>query len=171
MAEEVRADETQEVTPATEVDEQKGHQQEADGDSAGDLPGWAKSQLEKARREAASYRTQLREAQEKLGKAKSEDEFNAVVTELNQKLAERDRELVLERYGITEDEASLIVGDGVDDWEAKAKLVQSLKAVKEPEKAEPPATKRPPQGGRESSRDNGGTVDPVELARRARARR
>lgn len=145
--------------------------QEAQEQPKDSLPEWAQSQLEKARKEAASYRTQLREAQEQLGQAKSEEEFNKVVSELNSKLAERERELVLERYGISEEESSLVVGDGVEDWEAKAKLIQSLKKTAEPAKVEPPATDRPPKGGRESSRETSGTVDPMELARRARARR
>ena len=66
---------------------------EADENNVDSLPEWARKSLNKANTEAASYRTQLREAQEALAKAKSPEDFAKINEQLvaaNHKLMIRD---------------------------------------------------------------------------------
>lgn len=64
-------------------------------------------EMEQARKDAANYRTQLREAQEALKNAKSPEDIEAVVKASNEKIANLEREILTRDLA---SEASLPVG-------------------------------------------------------------
>lgn len=85
------------------------------------LPEWARKQLTKANAEAASYRTQLREAQDRLGSAKTIEDFEAARLESEKALAAKDREIVALKYKLPSRLASRLQGNSLDELEADAK--------------------------------------------------
>lgn len=66
-----------------------------DEETVDNLPDWARKSLTKANEEAAKYRTELREAQSNLAKAKTQEEFETAVAELNGKIASLERSLLI----------------------------------------------------------------------------
>lgn len=80
-------------TPAPEAPKEpaKIETTEAPAENADSLPEWARKSLNKANTEAASYRTQLREAQEALAKAKAPEDFEKI----QQALAETQHRLTI----------------------------------------------------------------------------
>jgi hypothetical protein len=137
-------------------------------DTAGldELPDWARKRLTKANAEAANYRTRLRDAETKLGSAKTVEEFETAVTDLktaNERLeAELLRERVARKFDLPDDLAGRLHGATVEELEADAKALAKY--------ASTPAT--PPgslSGGLDPSDDD--VFDPVAEARKARAAR
>lgn len=157
-----------EANSAGSTDPQGVTDPQAGGDEGEDnLPEWARERLSKANREAASYRTQLRELQEKTKEYKTVEEFNSAMSELSEKIAAKDRELIAEKYRIDEDMREFIVGTTAEEWEASAKKLSERIAG---QKETPPRTETPPAGSRK--REPVGSNDsPAEAALRALKRR
>lgn len=130
-------------------------------------PAFLKKELERTRRESANYRTQLREAQDKLTGAKTPEEVAAATKELVDKLAASDtaltRERVARKTNLPDELAARLVGtteaELMADAKALAKLVQSKPEV-DPDDLD---------GGLTPSRE--GKFDPVAEARKARRSR
>ncbi len=87
------------------------------------LPEWAQKELRQARRDAASYRTQLREAEPLMAKARElEDAQKTQAERLQDALSARDGELsalkaeltrsrVLRQFGLPDEMAEFLSGD------------------------------------------------------------
>ncbi|MCQ9385123.1 hypothetical protein [Brevibacterium moorei] len=157
---------TPEVEP--EENEQPNDQENVEPDKDDDLPEWARKRIEKANKEAASYRTQLRETQEKLKDAKTPEEIQALSAEFAEQLKVKDRELVIAQHQIPEEYHVLVTGDTPEEWEASAALIEKLRGDKTP--PAPPETKTPPQGGRKGN-EAPSDEDYLAKARRALKRR
>lgn len=138
-------------------------------ESSDDLPEWARERISKANREAASYRSQLRDLQERTKEYKTVEEFNSAMSDLASRLAEKDRELIAERYRIDDDMREFIVGETAEEWEASAKKLSERLSKPAPEPT-PPPTQTPPSGSRK--REAAASTDsPAEAALRALKRR
>lgn len=134
-----------------------------------ELPEWVRGELTKARGEAARYRVQLREAKEALGKAKTPEEFEAAVSELNEKIAAMEQTTL--RNEVAAD-AKLpkamwdrIKGSTREELEADAKALAAL--VVHEDSGEPESL----SGGLDPSSDDDGETDPAKLARKYGRRR
>lgn len=131
-----------------------------------DAPEWMRKQLQKANREAASYRTQLREAQESAKSAVAQAELDAIVKAVNDKLdatesrnRELEKKLIISDYHLSDDAADLI-GDDPEKWEERAKKLSELSAP----------SNQPQGSGRLSGRQGTGAVtQTVSAAERAKA--
>ncbi|MGW1836962.1 hypothetical protein [Streptomyces sp. NPDC002067] len=127
------------------------------------LPEWARKELTKVRGEAASYRTRLRDAEERLSEAKSPEEFEAALAEVKTKNAELERTVlvgsVARRFELPDEFASRLRGDTAEELEADAKTLRSLLA---------PAAPAALAGGLNPSDEDDGEMDPRALARRSR---
>lgn len=151
-----------------EPESQAGSGEESSETSVDDeLPEWARERISKANREAASYRTQLRELQDKTKEYKTVEEFNSAMEELNTKLAARDRELIAETHRIPEDMREFIIGENAEDWEASAKKLSERLATADPT---PPPTSTPPSGARKKAPAEI-TADPAAAALKTLHRR
>lgn len=133
-----------------------------------ELPEWARKQLRKANNEAASYRTQLREVEEKFKDAKTDAELEQILKPLNERLSEyeqksRDleRKLIIKDHGLSDELAEFITGDSPEDWEAQAKKLSELAASGSSGQLERQRGLRG-RNGAEPNRD----FDPAERARR-----
>lgn len=119
----------------TQNEEQaQGQVEETSPSSTDDLPEWARKQISKANREAASYRTQLREIEEKFQNAMTEAELEATLKPLNEQLSQSEartrdleRQLVIYKHGLDEELEEFITGDDPTSWEAQAKKLAALK--------------------------------------------
>jgi predicted nucleic acid-binding Zn-ribbon protein len=84
--------------------------------------------LQKTRKEAASYRTKLRDAEDKLSKAKTPEEYETAVEELRSTNSKLEHSLlvakVATKYGLPEDLASRLSGDDQKALEEDAKSLQ-----------------------------------------------
>ncbi|MCG8926645.1 hypothetical protein [Lentzea sp. CC55] len=140
---------------ATEVDGDEGHE--------GDLPAWARKKLEKANAQAASYRTQLREAQTSLENAKTPEEVAAATAALTEKVQELEHQLVREqvarKYELPDELAALLTGKTADELEAVAKTLQKYAPAGDPLVL---------GGGLTPDDGDDGEMDPRKLARRTR---
>lgn len=116
-----------------------------------ELPDWARKQLKKARDEAASYRVQLREVEEKFKGAKTDAELEEQLKPLQEKLtaqaeanAELERQLIIRDYGLDKDLAEFVTGENAEEWETKAKALSERLGASNSEKRFGPG--RPPAG-------------------------
>ncbi len=130
-----------------------------------ELPDWAKKELSRVRGEAANWRTQLREAQDALGKAKTPEEFEAATSELASKVTELEGQLmrstVARKYELPDELAARLRGDTEEELEKDAKTLQKLIAPAAPESL---------GGGLTPNGDDDDEMDPRKLARRTRRR-
>ncbi|MEU7030055.1 hypothetical protein AB0A60_25660 [Streptomyces sp. NPDC046275] len=145
-------------------DEQKPDDKAGAGAAEDELPDWARKELAKVRGEAAGYRTRLRDAETKLGEAKSPEEFEAALAEVKQKNAELEHSLVAasvaRKYDLPEALAGRLRGATPEELEADAKALQAFVTP-----AAPPSL----GGGLTPSDDeDDGEMDPRKLARRTR---
>jgi hypothetical protein len=131
-----------------------------------ELPEWARNQITKANAEAANYRTKLREAEQRLGSAKSPGEVETALAELRDTNATLERQLLVRDVGskaaLPDDLAELLKGSTREELEAHAKKLQQY------------ATPAPPvslRGGLDPTDDGDTETDPRELARRYGGRR
>lgn len=136
-----------------------------DEDKDSELPEWAQSELSRARREAANYRTSLREAQAALEGAKTPEEFEAATTKLTDRIAELELEVLTAKvardHNLPTELASRLKGNTEEELAADAKNLQKFAP-----------TKRQPErlgGGLDPQDDD--NFDPVAAARKARASR
>lgn len=124
---------TQQTQEAAENDQAGNTSAESNSSSAQgseELPDWVRKQLKKARDEAASYRTQLRDAEEKFKGAKTDAELEATLKPLQERLeqssrdnAELERQLIIRDHGLDKDLAEFVTGDDAEEWEKKAKAL------------------------------------------------
>lgn len=155
--------ETPEAQPADKSDEKPETPEppEEKGDRDDELPEWARRKLTKANAEAAKYRARLREVEEQLKEAKTPEEFEKAVAEIQARNAELEaallRERVARKFNLPDDLAARLLGSTVEELEADAKVLQKY-AV-----APPPGDLR---GGLDPSDEE--DFDPVEAARWAR---
>lgn len=126
--------------------------------------------LAETRREAAGYRTRLREAEERLGKAKTPEEFTAAVQEFQEKHRALEQELtrtkVATAHNLPNDLAALLKGETEDELKAHAKVLAKYAA---------PAVGVPAGdlgGGLDPSDTTGDleSLTPAELAKRVNVR-
>lgn len=143
--------------------EQDGEEKAKDGIDA--LPEWAQKELTRARTEAANYRTQLREAQDKLSNAKTPEEVDAAISELREQNEKLERAIVVgkvaQKYKLSDLLASRLQGTTEAELEADAALLA---------KALPPETPTPPSvsGGLDPQDEEDSEIDPRKLAARFR---
>lgn len=122
------ANESEPAEVETSTEQTEGNESESQKDEAGepelDLDS-AKKALAKARNEAGKYRTRLRDAEDKLSKAKTPEEFEAAVTELRDTNAKLERDLLVERVArkaaLPEELAELLQGSTEAELQAHAK--------------------------------------------------
>lgn len=137
-------------------------------------PEALRKELTEARGEAASYRTQLRDAQAKLAAAKTPEEFQAAVQGFNEQMLAKDREIVAVRHNLPEALAARLQGSTPEELEADAKALAALVTPQAP--AAPPAPapsnlSEGPAGGRTPGHINAEPSDPGALARQYGGRR
>ena len=126
----------------------EGERQEGDADEEGsdeDLPDWAQRKLAKANREAASYRTQLRELQNTTKDAKTPEEFAAAIADATMVL---ERDLVIAQHGLPADLTPLLAGKTREEMEANAKTLQRY-------------VQRPPKGNLRGGLTPDGPANPL----------
>lgn len=96
-----------------------------DGDHA-ELPAWALKQLQKARKDAANYRTKFAEANERLSKAVSPEDFEAARNDLATAKLELDTERIANRYGLPDEMRQVLAGKTTEEVEAHAKILSKF---------------------------------------------
>ena len=135
------------------------------------LPGWARAELGRARSEAASYRTQLRTAQEQLSHALTQEDVADALAPVQQQLAQAERTNLLFRVAgdIPATFHSLLTGETEAEIAASAEALRpqlnipgSLPAPRDG--AEPSGGLSPQGGGMDSNLQ--GT--PAEIAARVK---
>lgn len=123
-------EEQEQPDPENNGDEQNPEPDEAPKEDENALPDWARNKLTKANNEAASYRTQLREAQAMLAKAKSPEEFEAAVAEFNERLAETElnaaKATAALKYNLPDTLVARLQGSTPEELEADAKALSEL---------------------------------------------
>lgn len=146
---------------------------EESSDKGDELPDWARKQIEKANKEAASYRVQLREVEEKFKGAKTDADLEAALKPLNEKLDESEarsrdleRKLIIREFGLDDDLAEFVTGDSAEEWERKAKALAERIA---PDTQEEQSFVRRTPSGRNGNQTQS-PVDPSEAAKRIIAR-
>ncbi|MCC2278897.1 hypothetical protein LKL35_26225 [Streptomyces sp. ET3-23] len=135
--------------------------EEPSGEDA--LPEWARKELAKVRGEAANYRTRLRDAETKLGEAKSPDEFEAALSELRAQNAELERSVlrasVARKYELPDDLADALRGEDEAALAAHAKVLAKYIPAPAPQSL---------GGGLTPDDGEDGEMDPRKLARLSR---
>jgi len=130
-----------------------------------ELPEWAKTERTQLRAEAANYRTRLREAETKLGEAKTPEEYEAAVTDLREQNAKLEKSILVNKvagkHKLNAVLSDRLRGDTEEELEADAILLASTAAFVAPV---PEAL----EGGLNPSEDPDGDMDPRELATRFR---
>lgn len=149
--------------------EQNPPAQEAKAGDVKSLPQWAQDLISQVRGEAANYRTQLRESQNALEKAKTPEDIEKATTELREANARLERDLLIERvaakHNLPEDLKVRLKGDTEKDLDADAAALAKF-APKVEKKVDPETL----SGGLNPD-DSGDTFDPVAEARKARTTR
>jgi hypothetical protein len=137
----------------------------ADEERDGELPDWARKRLTRANAEAANYRTKLRDAEARLGQAKTVEDFEAATKDLRETNERLERQLlvsdVARKHGLPDDLAARLQGSTKEELEADAKALQKYAAPA------PPASLA---GGLDPN-DDSDPFDPVKAARAARTTR
>lgn len=162
--------ETQEVEQQTEgTENENGESTEEETQESKDaaLPEWAQKELARVRSEAADRRVQLREAQEALSKAKTPEEFEAATKDLSEKVANLERQIlvnnVASQFDLPPTLAARLSGDTEEELKADAKmLAQFIVTDSEPESL---------GGGLNPGGSSDESFDPVAASRKARSSR
>lgn len=160
--------EEQEVAAGSTEEGGKGDDKpdEDKGEENDDLDPKARALVTRANSEAAKYRTQLREAQEALGKAKSNEEFETVVKDLNAKIAKLEddnaRARAIAKYELPSELASELDDVPAGSVEKIAKALAKYAAAD--------GGNRGVKGGLNPN-EGPDDFDPVAAARKARRRR
>lgn len=127
-------------------------------------PEVLRKELTSARAEAANYRTKLREAEAKLSKAKTVEEFEAATSDLRGQIEALERQILLNNvaaeFELPPALAKRLSGNTEEELKADAKELQKLIVPAAPESL---------SGG--LTPDSGDDFDPVKAARQARKRR
>jgi len=92
------------------------------------------AEVEKTRREAAGYRTRLRDAEAKLAEAKTPDDIEAAVAEFREANARLEREIVVtkvaSKYNLPAELAARLQGTDEAALDADAKVLAALVTTK-----------------------------------------
>lgn len=156
-------DSTEGTTGAEEVTEGQQNGSTEGTESTELSPEQLKKELEKVRKEAAGYRTKLRDAESKLTNAKTPEEFEAARTELANANKALERELMVERAGrgLPDELRAVLKGDTEEELKAHAAVLMKYA----------PAQEAPPEklgGGLNAGSGGGDDFDVKEIARKAR---
>lgn len=152
-----------------------------EGQDEASLPEWARAAIKRGNDEAASYRTQLREAQGKLAEAKTPEDIAAATKEWQEKFEASEKQrvetelsaartLAQTTLGLTELQASRLVGTNADEITADAKAFATDLGLINPDGTPVPPKRerrqRTPGGGLDGGGAGGGTekYDPAALA-------
>lgn len=131
-----------------------------------DLPEWARKKLTSANAEAANYRTQLREAQDALSKAKTPEEVTAAIADTQAKYAQLETQLArttaAAKHNLPPELAARVQGNTPEEMDADAKALAKFAVV--------PAAPGDLSGGLDPSSSDE-SWDPVAEAAKARAAR
>lgn len=150
-----------------EGDKPEGQTPEGDKPAEDELPEWARKELTKARGDAASYRTRLREAEAKLAEAKTPEDIEAAVADLKAANADLERQIVVRdvaaKHNLPPALAKRLTGSTPEELEADAKELAKLVAPA-------PTTPSSPAGGLNPGDNDDSPSDPRTLARVARRR-
>ena len=99
--------------------------QQADPNDA--LPEWARTKLSEANAQAASYRTKLREAEERLKSSKTVDEYVSATSALTDTIKGLERELLIRdvaaEYKLPKELAARLSGETKEELDADAKAL------------------------------------------------
>lgn len=137
-------------------------------DDVDSLPEWARKSLTAANQEAAKYRTQLREVQDKLKDAKTPEEVDAITRELSEKATKAELDAARERAGRKFGLPDAVVGRLTGDDEAAILAdAESLAPLFGKQQASPPPPT--PSGGREPKRGTADEESPVDAYKKARS--
>ena len=158
-----------EETPANEAPKDNENPEPNQED---ELPEWARKKLQKANNEAASYRTQLREAQSSLASAKTPEEFEAIAA----KLAATEHQLLVRDHtaGLPTELVTASWVSWPTDEEGVKKVAAELRALAASQQDPAPGAIQGGdlQGGlNPSGGDKLDEVDPRDFGRAARQRR
>lgn len=162
---------TEENNTNNETDNGKVVVQEIKAGDVKALPQWAQDIISSTRAEAANWRTQLREAQTDLAKAKSPEDVEAALTAMSEKNKMLERDLLVERiaakHGLPDDLKSRLKGDDEKALETDAAALAKFVPKPETERIDPDTLK----GGMDPDTDADANFDPVAVAKNARANR
>ena len=164
---EVTEEQAEQDAQQAESSEDTDSDEESDDadDANDDLPDWARDKLTKANNEAAKYRKQLRDAQDKLKDAKTPADVAEITKELNESISKLERDLVVATYRLPDDLASLVTGTTREEMEASAKVLKKYAPDDEDENP------REVSGGLAPGEQGKSRQSPGELARKHRRRR
>ncbi|WP_327292450.1 hypothetical protein [Streptomyces sp. NBC_01198] len=160
--------ETGETPPESKPPEGNGpDDKKPDGKPGEELPPEVlRKKLTDANAEAANYRTKLREAEDKLSKAKTVEEFETATADLKAKNAELERSLLVTKvagkHELPAELAELLKGDDEAALEEHAKKLAKLVGQAAPEDL---------SGGLNPSDKDDGEMNPRKLAGRVGRRR
>lgn len=132
---------------------------------------FSKDYVKALRDEAASYRVQLRAAEEALNAAKTPEEVEAAVASITEQNHQLRRDLIAERHKLPAELKKVLTGTTDEELEAHAKELAQFVPKSEVVPTTPPVT---PGGGLGGAEVGSGDVlpdDPGELAARLRPRR
>lgn len=150
-----------------EVTEDESTDEDESTEDVSALPDWAQTEITRLRRENARRRTALREAEERLKNAKTEEDMAAAIAEWEAKASKLESELVRERVlrqvPLPDTLAARLQGETEEELLADAKSLAGLVRPR------PPAPD--PAGGLDPTTPPDDEIDPVEAARKARAAR
>ena len=132
---------------------------------------WLKDDLESTRREAASRRVALREAEEKLKEAKTPEDIAKAVAEATKLSAELEAEVARERaarkHKLDDSLIEFLTGTNVEQIEAQAAKLAALA----PSAPRPVVTRQAPRGGVTPSDTTPPDLDGREAWRQYKGRR
>lgn len=158
-------------TPAETTETAEGTETAQTEETTEEKPGLtleqAIAEVEQTRREAANYRTRLREAEAKLADAKTPEDIEAAVQEFRDKNAALERDLivtkVVSKYGLPDALAARLQGTDEATLDADAKALAALVIA-------PKSTPESLSGGLTPG-EGDEEFDPVAVAHAAKARR
>ena len=133
---------------------------------------WLRDDLESTRREAASRRVALREAEEKLKEAKTPEDISKAVADATKKSAELESELARERaarkHKLDDSLVEFLTGSDADQIEAQAAKLAALATASTTPLA---VTRQSPRGGVTPSDSTPPELDGREAWKKFRGRR
>lgn len=162
------AQETSTESESPSDEQSDSEDEEEPGGNADELPEWARKSLEKANKEAARYRTQVRDLEKKFEGAKTPEEFDALRTEFTKDIAELRVEQAIEKAlrvnGLDDSDVDLIRDSDPEKIAAKATALAARLG------SAPPSLDRL-KGGLNPNDEDEDTNNPGELAKKYGRRR
>lgn len=137
------------LEPTDPAEPQEPVEPEKKDDDESTLPDWAQKELTRARGEAAKYRTQRNELQDKLKDAKTPEDIEAATREYVEKVEGLELQLTRERiahqFKLPDELAERLRGATEDELKADAEALQKF--------ARPSRGSDDPKGGLDPRRD------------------